>query len=135
MHDHPTAHALTRSLALVVALAAALVMASTVGARPVRADSSRIRPCGTGYVCIYANDAFGGDILTNWPASRTSTVDLPDSLRDRTTSWINRGSYNWCAYSQRTLQGDEFLFTLYAGQQNPNVGTADNDKADYFRRC
>lgn len=135
MHSPPTAPALIRSLALVIALIAALVMAATVRARPAEADSSVIRPCGSGYVCIYDNDRFGGDILTNWPASRTSTVDLPSSLRDRTTSWINRGSYNWCAYNQRTLQGDEFLFTVWAGQQNPNVGTADNDKADYFRRC
>jgi hypothetical protein len=65
--------------------------------------------------------------------SDCSRNDLSDyGFRDQTTSWVNNGSHRVQVKNDLTARPDPVLWTMSAGSSSSNVGSANNDKADYF---
>lgn len=62
--------------------------------------------CPKNHVCLYDDPDFGNEIA-RIHVEDEDRVDLPQSARDRTSSWVNNSGHGLCARNRRILQLDD----------------------------
>ncbi|RKS68290.1 peptidase inhibitor family I36 [Actinomadura pelletieri DSM 43383] len=87
-------------------------------------------PCAKGAYCFYDGANFTGRKLTFRDCD--STQFLTDyGFGDKTSSWTNATKHTIEVYDQN-VQPWKLLWTQYAGAASVNVGSAADNKADFF---